>query len=155
MTAARLFTLEDANRTLPYVRRVVTDLVRDYRDWQDTLAQYELASARRRAAEAAEGEEGASSTPASGAAAEAVRLEKRAALLATAIEAYLAEITAVGDKVKGFAEGLIDFPGELDGRSIRWCWMLGEAAVEHWHDTESGFSGRQSIATLEHVQGTR
>jgi hypothetical protein len=150
MTAARLFTLDDANRTLPYVRRVVTDLVRDYRDWQDTLAKYELASARRRAAE---GNEAGGATV--GVAAEAQRLEKRAALLATAIEAYLAEITAVGAEVKGFAEGLIDFPGELDGRSIRWCWMLGEAGVEHWHDTEAGFAGRQPVSTIEKLTETR
>jgi hypothetical protein len=34
MMKERLFTLEDANRTLPYIRRVVADLVRDYREWQ-------------------------------------------------------------------------------------------------------------------------
>ena len=116
MTAGRLFTLEDANRTLPYVRRVVTDLVRDYRDWQETLAQYELASARGRVAEGHEGPGGGTTAIAT----EAQRLEKRAAMLAKAIEAYLAELTAVGAEVKGFGEGLVDFPGEMDGRSMRW-----------------------------------
>ncbi len=149
MTAGRLFTLDDANRTLPYVRRVVADLVRDYRDWQDTLAQYEVAAAKQRVVD------GHTPAPTAGVPGEAARLEKRAALLATAIEAYLAEITAVGAEVKGFAEGLIDFPGVLDGRAIRWCWMLGEPSVEHWHDAESGFAGRQSIATLENVPGVR
>ena len=135
---ARLFTLDEANRTLPYIRRVVADLVRDYREWQDTLAQYELAAARvRAAADGASGESG-----------DAARLEARAAVLATSIEAYLAEIATVGAEVKGFAEGLVDFPGELDGRKIRWCWMLGEAAVEHWHDPESGFAGRQPVTAL-------
>jgi hypothetical protein len=141
MTAGQLFTLEEANRTLPYIRRVVTDLVRDYREWQDALGQYELAAATRRAAPDGE--------PVSAEAAE--RLERRAASLAAAIESYLAEIAAVGAEVKGFADGLIDFPGELDGRPIRWCWMLGEPAVEHWHDSESGFAGRQSIASLASV----
>jgi hypothetical protein len=54
----------------------------------------------------------------------------------------------VGAEVKGFADGLVDFPGELDGRRIRWCWMLGEASIEHWHDAESGFAGRQPVAGL-------
>jgi hypothetical protein len=138
MTQERLFTLEDANRTLPYIRRVVADLVRDYREWQDTLAQYELVAARVRAAA-----DGVSTD--SG---DAGRLEARAAKLASSIEVYLAEIAAVGAEVKGFAEGLVDFPGELDGRKIRWCWMLGESAVEHWHDSESGFAGRQPVAAL-------
>jgi len=50
--------------------------------------------------------------------------------------------------VKGFAEGLIDFPGELDGRPVRWCWMLGEASVDHWHDVDVGFAGRQAVPRL-------
>lgn len=142
MTAEHIFTVEEANRTLPYLRRVVTDLVRDYRAWQDTLAEYELAAARRRAAEdGGPDDEG-----------EANALERRAAALAKAIETYLAEIAAVGAEVKGFAEGLVDFPGEIDGRPVRWCWMLGEPAVEHWHDAESGFSGRQTIASLATAQ---
>lgn len=137
MSADRLFTLEEANRTLPYLRRVVSDLVRDYHAWQETLARYEVASARRRA--------GDDESPQS---AEAEQLEREAAKLAGAIESYLAEIAAVGAEAKGFSEGLIDFPGELDGRSIRWCWMLGEPAVEHWHDADAGFSGRQPLEGL-------
>ena len=121
MTAVRLFTLEDANRTLPYIRRVLTDLVRDYHEWQDTLAHYELAAARVRSAP-----DGAAAEPG-----DAERLERRAAALASAIESYLAEIVAVGAEVKGFGDGLIDFPGEVDGRPVRWCWKLGEPAVEH------------------------
>ena len=138
MSGVRQFTLEDANRTLPYLRRVVADLVRDYHAWQDTLAKYEVAAARRRAAE----------DGAPGDAGEAERLERHAAALAGAIESYLAEISAVGAEAKGFAEGLIDFPGEVDGRAIRWCWMLGEPAVEHWHDADAGFSGRQPVDGL-------
>ena len=138
MTEARLFTLEDANRTLPYIRRVVADLVCEYREWQDTLAQYELAAARvRSAADGVSGDSG-----------DAARLEARAAALAKRIESYLGEIAAVGAEIKGFAEGLVDFPGELDGRKIRWCWMLGEPAVEHWHDSDTGFAGRQPVTAL-------
>jgi hypothetical protein len=138
MSGVKQFTLEEANRTLPYLRRVVADLVRDYHAWQETLAKYEVAAARRRPAEnGTPGEEG-----------DAERLERHAATLAGAIESYLAEISAVGAEAKGFAEGLIDFPGELDGRQIRWCWMLGEPAVEHGHDAETGFSGRQPVDGL-------
>jgi hypothetical protein len=141
MREERLFTLEDANRTLPYIRRVVADLVRDYREWQDTLALYELAAARVRSAiDDVAADSG-----------EAERLEKRATALASAIEAYLAEIATVGAEVKGFADGLVDFPGELDGRRIRWCWMLGEPSIDHWHDPESGFAGRQRVAGLATV----
>ena len=138
MTEQRLFSLEDANRTLPYVRRVVADLVRDYHAWQSTLAEYEVAAALRRAVD--DGGPGDSG--------EAARLERVASGLAVVIESYLAELVAVGVEVKGFPEGLIDFPGELDGRPVRWCWKLGEASVQHWHDAESGFAGRQPVAGL-------
>lgn len=138
MTAERLFTVDEANKTLPYLRRVVTDLVHDYHQWQDTLAQYELAAARRRAAEDGGPDDHG----------QADVLERKAAALAKAIESYLAEINAVGAEVKGLPEGLIDFPGELDGRPVKWCWRLGEASVEHWHSTDAGFAGRQPIAGL-------
>jgi hypothetical protein len=135
VSGPRQFTIEEANRTLPYLRKVVADLVRDYHAWQDTLARYEVAAARRRAAE--------DGTPVDDGDAE--KLEGEAVALAGAIESYLAEIAAVGAEAKGFAEGLIDFPGEIVGRPIRWCWMLGEQAIEHWHDADAGFAGRQPL----------
>jgi hypothetical protein len=138
MSGKRNFTLDEANRALPYVRRVVTDLVHDYHEWQEALAEYELAAARRRAMEdGAQGDGG-----------QALALEKRLSSLAAAIEAYVGEVETVGAEVKGFGEGLVDFPGERDGQSIYWCWMLGEPAVEHWHDRESGFAGRRPVTEL-------
>ena len=43
------------------------------------------------------------------------------------------------------ATGLIDFPAERDGQSIFLCFRLGEDRIAFWHDTESGFSGRQPL----------
>ncbi len=41
--------------------------------------------------------------------------------------------------------GLIDFPSELDGRSVFLCWRLREDAVAYWHDVEAGFLGRKPL----------
>jgi hypothetical protein len=41
--------------------------------------------------------------------------------------------------------GLVDFPGVRDGRPVFLCWQLGEHAVEHWHEVESGFLGRRPL----------
>ncbi|MGZ4147281.1 MAG: DUF2203 family protein [Actinomycetota bacterium] len=41
--------------------------------------------------------------------------------------------------------GLIDFPGEREGRPVFLCWQLGEDAVAHWHEVESGFLGRRPL----------
>jgi hypothetical protein len=28
------------------------------------------------------------------------------------------------------------------------CWKLGEDRVEHWHELDTGFSGRQSLTEV-------
>jgi hypothetical protein len=39
--------------------------------------------------------------------------------------------------------GLVDFPGEREGRRVWLCWLAGEERVEHWHELDTGFIGRQ------------
>jgi hypothetical protein len=41
--------------------------------------------------------------------------------------------------------GLVDFPGERDGRRVWLCWRLGEEAVAHWHELEAGFLARKPL----------
>jgi hypothetical protein len=41
--------------------------------------------------------------------------------------------------------GLLDFPGERDGRRVWLCWRLGEEAVAHWHEVDTGFIGRKPL----------
>ena len=41
--------------------------------------------------------------------------------------------------------GLVDFPGEREGRRVWLCWRLGEERVAHWHEIGVGFSGRQPL----------
>jgi hypothetical protein len=41
--------------------------------------------------------------------------------------------------------GLVDFPGEREGRRVWLCWCLGEERVAHWHELDSGFIGRKPL----------
>jgi hypothetical protein len=41
--------------------------------------------------------------------------------------------------------GLVDFPGERDGRRVWLCWRLGEERVAHWHELDAGFAGRRPL----------
>jgi hypothetical protein len=41
--------------------------------------------------------------------------------------------------------GLVDFPGERDGRRVWLCWILGEERVTHWHALDAGFAGRRPL----------
>ena len=44
----KYFSLEEANRTLPYVRPIVADIVKTYGEWRAGVKRYEeLASLRR------------------------------------------------------------------------------------------------------------
>jgi hypothetical protein len=57
----------------------------------------------------------------------------------------ITELEELGVVVRDPASGLVDFPGEHDGREVFWCWRLGEDEVAWWHPTDSGFSGRQPL----------
>ena len=47
--ATKYFTIDDANRTLPFVSRIVQDIVDEYRHWRENIYRYELIPAGRRA----------------------------------------------------------------------------------------------------------
>ncbi|MGZ5353133.1 MAG: DUF2203 family protein [Actinomycetota bacterium] len=41
--------------------------------------------------------------------------------------------------------GLLDFPGEREGRRVWLCWLPEEDSVAHWHEIDTGFIGRQPL----------
>jgi hypothetical protein len=57
----------------------------------------------------------------------------------------LAEIEAAGALVKDLEMGLLDFPCEVEGRTILLCWKLGESTIAHWHGTNEGYRYRKPI----------
>ena len=50
-----------------------------------------------------------------------------------------------GIEVKDIATGLVDFPSLMNGRVVFLCWRMDEASITHWHELETGFTGRQPI----------
>ena len=129
----RIFTVEEANRTLPLVSRIVDDLVRDHRLWEDKVREFELATV-------------GSSPEHPDAIAELLQTE--AQRLAREIEGYIAELNDLGVIVKGMDTGLVDFRGQMDGRDVYYCWKLGEESVMYWHEIDAGFVGRQRLHPL-------
>jgi len=104
MSDFKLFTLEEAERTLPLVRRVVADLTVEYPASREEVTRH-----------------------------------------ADRINQYLQELEAIGCVFKGFEAGLVDFYSLRDDRPIFLCWRMGEDRIEHWHEIDTGFSGRQPI----------
>ena len=120
MTASRAepapgpWTAEQADRALSLVRRIVGDLVACYAEWQDRVTRFEYATSRSRA-EAPD--------------AEADRLQREAQALAEQIEGFVRELDELGVECRALDTGVVDFPGELDGRPVYFSWKLGDAAV--------------------------
>jgi hypothetical protein len=55
------------------------------------------------------------------------------------------QIESLGVHIKDFRTGLIDFPYDHDGRIVYLCWRLDEDEIGWWHETDSGFAGRQPL----------
>lgn len=131
MTTTRLFTVREAEATLPLVRRVVRDLLQAYPRWKELVSRYELLSTPLRAED--------------GEPAEIRAVRDEAAQVAERINGFLVELEEVGCVFKGFEAGLVDFYALKDDRLIFLCWRMGEDHITHWHDVDAGFSGRQPI----------
>jgi hypothetical protein len=122
----RRFTLEQANRSLPLVKRIVADIV----------AQHGKAAAHRERLEHL--------TAAKDIAATQKELDGSVSRLADLVD----ELSDVGVELKDYEKGLVDFVGRHDGRDVYLCWKLGEEKITHWHELETGFSGRKPVSTL-------
>jgi hypothetical protein len=127
----KLFSLHEAERTLPLVRRIVHDLIVEYPAWRTAVSRFEILTG---GARADWGE-----TP------ELLEARETVTRHAERINRYLQELEAVGCVFKGFEAGLVDFYSLREDRPIFLCWRLGEDRITHWHEIESGFTGRQPI----------
>ncbi len=113
-----MFTPAEANRTLPLVRRIVADVLEAGRALRELAADPAVDADDARVAE----------------------LQARLGDLG-------GELDQIGCQYKdwGFEMGLIDFPGEIDGRPVLLCWRSDEEAVGWYHPAETGFAGRRPI----------
>lgn len=123
--AKRRFTLDEANRALPLVRRIVTDIVAAHADAaaaQSLIARLPAKDQKPAHADLAR------------------HIER--------LEDYVDELTEVGCDLKDYTVGLVDFTGRHEGADVCLCWKLGEDRVAYWHEQDAGFAGRQPAATL-------
>ena len=126
----RLFTVDEANKTLPLVRRIVEDVVRQHRVWREKILELDLVASSSRVDEPRE---------------RAEQLERDAQALAREIDGYQRELEDLGILLKDRRLGLVDFPSEISGRRVLLCWRLGEGEVQFWHDEDAGYAGRQPL----------
>jgi hypothetical protein len=125
------FTVEHANRTLPLVRKIVEDVVRQHRVWRETILELDLVTSAAQAEETRQ---------------RAEALERQALALARELDGYQRELEQLGIQLKDRRLGLVDFPSEIGGRNVLLCWRLGEPEVQYWHELDAGYAGRQPLS---------
>jgi hypothetical protein len=126
----QLYTVDRANRTLPLVRRIVEDIVREHARWQDAIGRLDLLLA----------------TNTDTVDLRVAALEREVQTIARGIDGFQAELDALDIQLKDRRLGLVDFPTEFDGRRVLLCWRLGEPSVQYWHDEDAGYAGRQPLS---------
>ena len=57
----------------------------------------------------------------------------------------MTEVQQTGAELKGMAPLLVDFPAELDGVPVLYCWLEGEPELAWYHRTDLGFAGRRRL----------
>jgi hypothetical protein len=121
--AHRLFEVDEARALLPEVRRRVDAVVEVRADLAEISSDLRLGG----------------SSPLGGLA-ELKALQAR-------LDEMLEWFPAQGIEIKGFAPFLVDFPAELDGVSVRLCWLEGESALTWYHRSDLGIAGRRRLPT--------
>ena len=129
----RLFTVEEANASLPLVRAIAQDVA--------DLSS-EVIERRERIAHLRGGRDVDSSDPYS---AELTQIEEELERDGQRLQEYISELHDLGVEPKYGPEGLVDFPAEMDGRVVFLCWKLGEPEITCWHEIDAGFRGRQPL----------
>lgn len=127
----KLFTVEEANRTLPLVRKIVEDVVREHRAWREKILELDLLASTVGADEPRDRVEA---------------LEREAQAIARQIDGYERELDALGIQLKDRRQGLVDFPSLLGERVVLLCWRYGEPEVQFWHEADAGYAGRQPLS---------
>lgn len=121
------FTLLEANRTLPLVRRITADVVRTHAQARVLHAQLTRKMPR----------------------VDRHALGAELDIVVNKLQGYVDELAEVGVELKDYKSGLLDFVSVHQGRDVYLCWKLGEDRIGHWHELDAGFSGRQPVSVLQ------
>ena len=118
----RFFDVPEANRLVPYLDRTfrevrsLTERARELTDQMDLPGSPD----------------------------ETARLRSDREQLLSRIREELQRLEDMGLEVKA-VDGLVDFRAIMGDRQVYLCWRFGEESVTHWHELETGISGRQPI----------
>ena len=118
MTQIKLFTLEQAAKTLPLVQRIVADILKTGQAIRELSVEMEKPEQ-----------------------------DPEINRLMDQLDELFEEIELLGCYYKdwNFTVGLVDFPAKVHGKDVMLCWRSDEQAIHYYHDSESGYAGRRPI----------
>jgi len=111
------FSLEEANKSLPLVRRIAADIVRTHDEAVHVQENMERTDPKKRA-----------------------DLQSKFEQAMHLLEDYVDELSEIGCELKDYQTGLIDFTGRHKGHDVCLCWKLGEDKIGYWHEMETGLA---------------
>jgi hypothetical protein len=131
----KLYTVDEAERTLPLVRRIVRDIQENFAEHEKRLLERKKHPLNPRAGGMQE---------------ETVfRLEREMEHYEAEVARFQRELEAMGIELKDYRNGLLDFFSRYDNRIVYLCWKSDEGdRLAFWHDLNAGFKGRQRITAL-------
>ena len=130
----RLFTLEQANRLIPWLERTFQRLTASMQRLEDLRERVEeLQREQRRLNGTFERYT------------EINTMQTELDEMNKELQSIVDDIVAEGIIIRDIPSGLVDFPHLRDGREVYLCWISGEERIEYWHETDRGFAHRQSL----------
>ena len=114
----KIFSHDEANKTLPLIKKIVEDILKAGQSIRELSVDMEKPE----------------NDP------EINRLMDH-------LDELFEEMEELGCYYKdwNFTVGLVDFPAKLNGKDVMLCWRSDEEAILHFHDAETGYAGRRLI----------
>ena|SRR6267378_5323776 len=134
----KIFSVEEANRLIPYLEQALDALARSAREIAALQSEVMVLAAI----------ESSGATNKSLDVRDLREKEARCARMLEEFRAALHDLTSRGCILRDLDLGLVDFYTMARDRVVYLCWRAGEAAVGHWHTTDEGFSGRRPLSEL-------
>jgi hypothetical protein len=126
--ARHTYSIEEANALIPQVRAVLLQLAVQQRQLDASHAEMHR-------------QLDTNGDPSSAAAAD--RKEAETAEIREGMRTLLMHLSEMGVEVRDLEMGLVDFPGEREGRPVWLCWRLADPRVAFWHPIDEGYATRR------------
>lgn len=129
VNGVKCFTLDEANRSLVLVKRIVADIVIDYA----RLMEFHEAAEAAEACEAMDYLE---------------KVRKDLSRTSQRLRTCLEELDDVGAVLNDWSIGAVTFPSIAGGREVELCWHYGQDMIAAWRDLGDPARGQEPIETL-------